>query len=83
LEILSNILSINIGIIGRQTSYVQNGLTVIKPNSEVSEYYIFLHYVNEKDRHIFKLISNEKNDIILTVNNFEDDFNKLLKPYTI
>lgn len=83
LELLANILSINIGIIGRQTSYVQNGLTVIKPNSENTEYYIFLHYVNEKDRHIFKLISNVNNDIILTKNNFEEDFNKLLKPYTI
>lgn len=83
LEILANILSINIGIIGRQTSYVQNGLTVIKPNNEDTEYYIFFHYVNEKDRHVFKLISNEGNDVILTKNNFEDDFNKLLKPYTI
>ena len=83
LEILATILNINIGIVGRQTSYVQNGLTVIKPNNESTEYFIFLHYVNEKNRHIFKLISNEKNDIILTTNNFEDDFNKLLKPYTI
>ena len=83
LEILANILSINIGIIGRQTSYVQNGLTVIKPNNEDTEYYIFFHYVNIKDRHVFKLISNEGNDVILTKNNFEDDFNKLLKPYTI
>ena len=83
LEILATILNINIGIVGRQTSYVQNGLTVIKPNNESTEYFIFLHYVNEKNRHIFKLISNEKNDIILTTNNFEEDFNKLLKPYTI
>ena len=56
LEVISKLAGYNIVIMGRDTSYMNNGIKYINNNTN---YYIFFLYNIHKDRHSFKLITTK------------------------
>ena len=77
LEVLSKLLKYNIVIIGRDTSFVKDGLHVINVDSNQ---YLFLMYTKEFNKYSFRLIIHKvTNAFIFNRNDFNERVNKLLK----
>lgn len=80
LEVLSEVMNMNIIIMGRTTKLVKNGIYLIQPPKKTSqEYLLFLYNIHE-NRHGFNSITkNNEINQVFTANDFSTETNKLLK----
>ena len=77
LEVLSKLLNHNIIIIGRDTSFIKDGLHIINSNANQ---YIFFIYNKDVNKYSFRLIVHkDTNTFVFNQNDFNESVNKLLK----
>jgi hypothetical protein len=83
LSVLANINNINVCVFGRETKRIPNGVYILK-SKNISNKYLCLHYTNnvDKSKDDLRLMINDKTTYIFELNDFGENFVKLLKLFT-
>ena len=83
LKVLGDLTGYNICILGRETKRIPNGVVVYGDDKKHN--YVLFNYVNNTDtnKDDLRLIVNIKDSYIFTLNDFEENFIKLLKLFAL